>query len=198
MYLSKSYLSESRLHAYIEQYKYVNEGDKVLEIGNGGGVFKALAGKISNYSVIDIDASTEPDYVGDITKWDCVKQFQDKFDLIFCCQVLEHIPFLEAKAALANILKLNSKIVVVSIPDNRKAVRFKMVFRNANFERVYSIPFSGIDRNISNNKEHHWELWHKNKNDIMRMFDSNETHVLLNNYRLFERHYQHFFVLERK
>lgn len=198
MYLSKSYLSESRLHAYIEQYKYVNENSKVLEIGNGGGVFKALAEKICSHTVIDIDKSTEPDYVGDITNWDSIKQFQDKFDLIFCCQVLEHIPFCEAKTALANILKLNSKNVIVSIPDNRKAVRFKVVFRNAGFERVYSVPFSGIDRNLTNNKEHHWELWHKNRKDIMRMFASNDTHVLLKNYRLFERHYQHFFILERK
>jgi hypothetical protein len=100
--------------------------------------------------------------------------------------------------SLENLAKLNAKSLIISIPDNRKALRFKLILRSINIEKVISVPFTGINRNINNNKEHHWEIWHKNAKKIVDKFITLEKYCLVKHYRLFERHYQHFFILEKK
>jgi len=45
--------------------------------------------------------------------------FQDRsFDLVFCCEVLEHLPFTAYAKALAEIEKVATKYIIVTVPNN--------------------------------------------------------------------------------
>lgn len=195
--MSKRYLSIPRLHAYIEQYKYVEDKDQVLEIGNGAGVFGNLVSKIATYKVIDINNDTKPDFVADISKWNTIEKHKNKYDIIFCCQVLEHMPWDISKVAIDNLASLNAKKLIISIPDNRKRFRIKLRTGGIKIEKVFSYPFSGKDVNINNDKNHYWEIWHKNYEEILLKFNNIQGYTLIQHYRMFERTYQHFFILER-
>jgi hypothetical protein len=196
-YITKAYLSDSRLFAYVEQYRYVNEGDNVLEIGKGAGVFGDIVKKVSSYTCIDLDECTTPDLVANIADWNSVQHLQGKFDIIFCCQVLEHMPLEMSKIAFDNLLRLEASKVVISIPDNRLAIRVCFKFFKLNLRRVVSIIFSGREVNINNNEEHYWEIWYKNYSQIMGIFGCPMfNYRLIKHYRFFERYKQHFFVYQ--
>ena len=197
-FLTKKYLSDMRIKAYIEQYKYIKDNDNILEVGKGSGVFGDIAGKIASYKSIDIDSSTNSDFVADITKWEEIKDYRDCFNIIFCCQVLEHMPFEDAKKALCNLIKLNAEKLVVSIPDNRRAVKLKLKVPKIDLEHVLTVPFSGKNKNINNNKVHFWEIWHKNEKEVIRIFKNSERYLLKKHYRLYDRPYQHFFILDKR
>lgn len=197
-YKTTNYLGISRIMSYVEQYKYVNNGDRILEFGNGGGVFQDLVEKVAFCDVVDIDPLTEPDYVIDIRDWNALKSFQGKYNKVFCCQVLEHIPFCDVKCALSNIFKLQADIVCISIPDNMRYIKIKIELTNRiNFEKVVTVPWTGRERNLNNHSYHHWELWYKNKKEIIRMFESFDEYLLIKEYRLLYRAYQHFFIFAK-
>jgi len=195
IYQNKLYLTEHRLLAYLEQFKYVQDGDKVLEIGTGAGIFGEIVKRVAHYECIDIDSATNPHYVADISEWDQVSHLEGRFDSIFCCQVLEHMPYEMSKRALQNLLRLKAKIVVVSIPDNRKAIQLGFRFRRWHFEYIYSVPFTGHEVNLRTNEYHYWEIWRKNSRSIIDDFTSISTdYRLKKRYRFFHRFKQHFFV----
>lgn len=198
-YHSKNYISESRLLAYIEQYKYINKNDRILEIGNGAGIFKTIAEKFCYYRVIDIDKSTRPDYLGDISDSKFVHSIKESFTCIFCCQVLEHMPLEKAQMAINNIFSLKPKLVVISIPDNREFFRLGFHMPFLHFKKVITIPFTGRDDNILNHPLHHWGLCSKNKKEIFKLLsDRKNKYVLDKHYRFFERPTQHFFIYRKK
>ena len=109
-YQNVHYLNSERIAAYLEQFKNVAPGEKVLEIGKGAGVAGDLIRKIAGeYKTLDIDESLCPDIAADITSFESMKQFQNYFDAIHCCQVLEHIPYDQSLKAIENFFKLAPK-----------------------------------------------------------------------------------------
>ena len=165
-YLTKGYLNEFRLMAYIEQYKYIKDNDRVLEIGNGAGMFREIVNKVGKYKVLDIDRDTKPDFLGDIADNKWVKKFKNKFDVVFCCQVLEHMPIERAKKSFQNIIQFNAELVVISIPDIRKSLRFRFDMPRVHFSIIISIQGRNIEQHINNNPYHYWALSSKNKQII--------------------------------
>lgn len=200
-YKTKRYVHFPRLMAYVEQFKYVCDNDIVLEIGKGAGVFKYLASTIATCYVADVDPDLNPDYILDLTRQKDFLQLQRNFNKIFCCQVLEHVPFEAALKGLRNILDLGAEVVCISIPDNRRYFRICFNFARIKFSRVFSIPFTGKKIHIHNHTLHYWELYSANRNEIMRQMQQIAEALdyrIAREYRLFERPYQHFFIFERK
>ncbi|MDH3375775.1 MAG: class I SAM-dependent methyltransferase [Gammaproteobacteria bacterium] len=198
-YLKKSYLSLPRLCAYLEQYKYVNEGDRILEVGKGSGVFGDIAKKIADYTSIDIDKATFPDIVASILDWKSLKEHAKNFDVIFCCQVLEHMPLEESKVALNNLMKLEAKRIVISLPDNRTGIKLRIKLSKLDLRTVITLPWSGANVNITNNAEHHWEIGGDITRKLISVFSRPcNGYRIVERYRLFERPKQHFFVYEQQ
>ena len=193
-YITPKYLSRARLMAFVEQYNYIEFKDNILEIGFGSGVFGAIANRVANYKSMDIDISTGADYISDITKWKAVSRYKDKFNIIFCCQVLEHIPFSLFETSMENIKNLNAGKIVISLPDNRKYLRFAIKFPGINIKRVLTIPFYGIKTDISTHPEHHWEIYYKNIKEVKRLICIGDNYRLISDYRLYDRPSQHFFI----
>jgi len=204
-YQKKGYITNQRLSAFLEQFNYITENDVILEIGKGSGVFASMVEGICRYYSVDIDKNTNPDFnfdISDLTQFTLfnneLKKNNIEFTKIYCCQVLEHIPFEKSIDALNNLFSLNPKSIIVSIPDNRPFLRFKLQLQSRDFNLVVTTG-KGKQVNIEQHKQHFWELYSKNITEIINSFASNANKFnfqLVNHYRLFDRPYQHFFIFK--
>jgi 2-polyprenyl-3-methyl-5-hydroxy-6-metoxy-1,4-benzoquinol methylase len=77
------------------------EPDTVLEIGPGDGlVTNQLRRAGLEVTTLDLDPALNPDVVGSASEL----PFADRsFDVVVCCEVLEHLPFDESRQAMAQI-----------------------------------------------------------------------------------------------
>jgi hypothetical protein len=203
LYQRKGYLRPSRIEAYLEQYRLVHQylPDSILEIGRGAGVFDFLVHQagFQNCS-IDIDISTKPNVVASV----CSLPFKDRsFGMVFCCQVLEHLTFDSFTSTLQELMRICSSVLVISFPDYRKHLRFGITIPGWKFQRIISIPNTGLPISIESNHHHYWGIGHssflnnKSINTIKAHCTADKGFDLIKEYRLFERPSQHFFVLKR-
>lgn len=132
-YQFQTYSSERRFVSYYHQVKNVfrfieEEGARtILVIGKGDGVVPKMLEAYSELfklnlkiDTYDFAADLNPTYNADILDMD--KVLKKKYDVIVCCQMLEHIPFEDAYAALKSMRK-NAKFVVMSLPYKTITVR---------------------------------------------------------------------------
>ena len=68
------------------------------------------------YESLYLDAALTPDHVAPVT----AMPFDDgQFDVVACFQVLEHIPYESFAAALRELRRVASRVVIISLPDAR-------------------------------------------------------------------------------
>lgn len=159
-YIAKEYDSFERFASYYEQIKSVQElaPKTVLEIGIGN---KTVSNYLKEHgfdvTTLDFDASLKPDKVGDVRKL----PFQDNsFDLVMCCQVLEHLPFSDFEKALREIARVSKKHAVISLPFHGAwlGVSFNLgiPFYKKTGTLVIKIPY--FFHSFEPTKEHQWEM----------------------------------------
>jgi len=87
----------------------------VLEVGVGTGV-SAFALRRAGLAVttLDVQAELAPDIVGDVR---AIPAGAGAFDVACCCQVLEHLPFVDFPRAVAELRRVTSRRLVLSVPD---------------------------------------------------------------------------------
>jgi hypothetical protein len=193
VYRSRAYLGPGRLIAYIEQYKYVKKDDRVLEVGPGPGVFKYLVENVATYESLDISEEVNADIVGDLNDPRLIAGLRGKYDSIFCCQVLEHLPMDDARTALTNLFDLGAARVVISVPDVRRALPVGLQFPGINRFRLVSIPFTGPRK--PKNPYHFWEINRSCWRDALKWLrEPGEPYELQKDFRLVARPSQHFFI----
>ena len=189
----------ARENVYLEQLSLVGKDDNVLEIGKGKGIAaKLLTLKARSVDTFDLDPETRPSFVGNCARAADINFLTDRYSIIFCCQVLEHMDQVESFTALENLIKLNPKRLILSLPDNRKSHRLGITIGARKFSIVITRPRSGRKISQQNSRQHHWEIYSKNIKSLIRHFDSYHSHFLTRHYRLFERPYSHFFIFERR
>ena len=95
--------------------KYIHKDSKILDLGAGRLFYRNILKKYSNnYESIDFD-KTHPDldFIGTTSN---TKLKSNSFDVIFCSQVLEHVPdSFESFKEIKRILKPNG-IAIISVP----------------------------------------------------------------------------------
>lgn len=75
---------------------------EVLEVGTGDGVLRRCAAPfVGRYRVLDINPALQPDILGNLL--DPQPALQAGFDAVVCTEVLEHLPFAQLAAALAQL-----------------------------------------------------------------------------------------------
>lgn len=121
------YMSDERWSSYfrqIDEIKKIEINEKrsinVCIVGVGDGLIPRLIQYFCNCTITTYDYDKEllPDITGDILELS--KRVNDCFDVIVCCQVLEHIPYAEFEKSLAEIeacLNHNGKCIM-SLPDS--------------------------------------------------------------------------------
>lgn len=93
----------------------------VLEVGVGTGLYKsALQCLGCPVTSVDVNPALRPDHVGSVT----ALPFADgSYGAVVAFQVLEHLPYDDFRRSIAEMRRVASEHVVISLPDARKVWR---------------------------------------------------------------------------
>ncbi len=166
-YKFQTYSSERRFISYYHQVKNVfrfielDGARRILVIGKGDGVvpkileaYSELFGLDLVIDTFDFAADLNPTYVGDIVEINTI--VQEKYDVVVCCQMLEHIPFAQALDAMKHIRNI-TKFAVISLPYKAFTIRGSLkVPVLPEFDFCIKIPI--IRKKGMVDERHYWEL----------------------------------------
>ncbi len=116
-YEFRNYMHKRRWASMWHQLDEVIElqPERVLEIGPGPGLFKAMARAMSiHVETLDLGPDLKPDHVAPA---DAMPFEDDAFDVVCAFQMLEHVPYEKSLAIFAEMARVARKGVVVSLPD---------------------------------------------------------------------------------
>lgn len=167
-YLFETYSSERRFTSYYHQVKHVLDivaaygGTRILVAGKGDGVVPKILEAYDELLELGLTIHTydfaedlRPTYLGDLMEIE--KTITGKYDIIVCCQVLEHLPYEQAIAVLNSMSRIADH-VVLSLP--YKTLTFRGTLKIPvlpELEFCIKIP---IIRNTKGmvDERHYWEL----------------------------------------
>lgn len=193
-YMSKGRWS-STWHQFDELMKFKPE--TVLEIGPGLGVLKQM-GRVwgLNVRTLDIDPELEPDILGSATQ---IPLGDGAVEVTCAFQVLEHMPWETSRKALAEMFRVSSRAVIISLPDvtpcwaNTLALPYmrirKFILKN---------PFSRPNPHLFDG-EHYWEigktgyLFEKIRKNLCSIAPQGTA---LRSFRVHEFTYHRFFIFK--
>lgn len=188
-----------RIESITEQLRQIcySGYTKILEIGQGAGFLRHCFKMFPHISHVTLDIAEDlfPDYIGSVTNM----PFKDgQFDLVLCCQVLEHLPFKYFQSSLQEIKRVVRHKVILSLPD--RTLRFGIAVCLPRLKWLmleWNQPrWKFKRRKLEFKGEHYWEIGYKGTmpKDIIR--NIKETGFTIEKkYRLL-RHGQHrFFIL---
>ena len=159
------YVDIGRWNSYYYQIAKTMEqsGDDVLVVGAGDAIVVDVLKKFGkNVDTFDFDKALEPDIVGSVTEIDEV--VKKKYDVVLCCQVLEHIPFdkfSDTVRRIKTVLK-PSGCFILSLPNH--SIGFKMDVKIPKMPRIEKVgvikrPFRKVwDLQKDGKGEHYWEI----------------------------------------
>ena len=174
--------------------------NEVLDIGVGPGIIGIILKNIGiDYYSMDIDPELKPDYIGTVTD---IKFQDNKFDVISCCQVLEHIPFEQFEFALKEIFRVTKCRVIISLPDARPKWRYVITIPKVGTKKILlNRPFFRKKEHIFEG-EHYWEI-NKKKYELNKIVKIIEKTALLydftdvKTYRVVENPSHRFFIIKK-
>ena len=125
-----------------------------LVVGVGSGV-------VSDYlrsagiavTTLDVVADLQPDLVADLRT---IPAEQDAFDVVLCCQVLEHLRYADVPDALKELARVARARVVISLP--RRGRYWELAVRIPPLPRFARAGVLPNRRRYRGDDEHHWEL----------------------------------------
>lgn len=129
---------------------------RVLEIGPGGGVFRSYL-KRAGVAVdsVDIDASRDVEYVGDVSRLDEALPAGVEYDAVCAFQVLEHLPFDKLDDCLRGIARRAAPHAFISLPYRGLRLRWSMWWGDHQLSLGHKFMLPWKQRPCT---EHHWEL----------------------------------------
>ncbi|MBW3003610.1 class I SAM-dependent methyltransferase [Candidatus Woesearchaeota archaeon] len=136
--------------------------ENILEIGVGNKtVSDYLKRRGLKVTTCDYDRRLSPDVVADVRKLPFDANF---FDLIYACEVLEHIPFDDFKNVLKDLHRITKRYVIISVPYPRMyfgaSFRFPFIKRILRKESIEVNLGIDIPTKIVAG-EHFWEIGRK-------------------------------------
>jgi hypothetical protein len=123
-------------------------------------------------------------------------------DAVFCCQVLEHLPYQLFVPAMTELRRVVSRRVVISLPDESLFFFLRMRGSRRFLPKLWkgiSLPRPFPERHdFETHGQHYWEIGKKDF-PVGRILDdiSRTSLVLKDHFRMVDRPYWHFFVLDR-
>ena len=200
---SDKYLYKERLFSYVYQVECIREinPENILEIGVGSGLQKEILIHCfpnSKVFTLDIEPSLGPDFCGDVLK---IPLKNKSIDAVFCCQVLEHLPYNKFILALKELKRVCKKRIIISLPDVNPFffIRFYKLRRIFPFLwRGFSLPrIISQKHSYEEHGQHYWEI---GKKDFPLKRIRKDLKIvklnLIKDFRMVERPYWHFFVLQ--
>lgn len=198
-YFSSNYDTKERFCSYWHQ---IDEAislkpKSILEIGIGNGfVSNYLKSRRVQLITLDIKKKLVPNIVGSVLEICCKDSV---FDLVMCCEVLEHLPYDDFSRALKEIRRVSKSYSVVSVPDVTTAYPLYIgIPRLGKIKKLISHPFPKYDDHHFDG-EHYW-LIGKTGYPLKRIKSDieNSGFHILKTYRVFEWYYHRFFILKKR
>lgn len=170
----------------------------VLEIGVGVGFLRhcfRFFPQIS-HTTLDISEELAPNYVGSVTDM----PFSDgQFDVVLCCEVLEHLPFSEFLPSLKEIRRVVRHKVILSLPDATRHFGIAVCLARLGWFMLEWNPLrrKNAYREVNPGGEHYWEIGYKGTlaKDIIRNIKE-AGFKIERQYRLYKHAYHRFFILQ--
>ncbi|MBU1863736.1 MAG: methyltransferase domain-containing protein [Candidatus Omnitrophica bacterium] len=163
----------------------------VLEVGVGSSFVSRYLQNYYNLTTLDISNDVGPDCVGSVTHF----PFKDNtFDVVLCCEVLEHLPFSDFEAALSELKRIAKRRVIMSLPDKRPffPVQFPIIGRIKIPYFFFHQPEHIFDG------QHHWEI-NARGTELKKILETieNMNFAVIDTYQVFENYKHRFFMLEK-
>ena len=197
-YLKFTYDTKERFCSYwhqIDEVLKLNPG-KVLEIGIGSRFMTGyLQEKGINIKTLDILYDLRPDVVGSVIS---LPYMNASFDVVTCYQVLEHLPYENFTAVIAELSRVSRCHVILSLPDSTTVYRVNIELpRIKPLKKLIRHPFPRTTP-LPHDSSHHWEIG-KNQYPLKRILGDIErsNFRIIKTYRVFEFHYHRFFILSK-
>jgi SAM-dependent methyltransferase len=198
-YEFSNYLSKSRWASMWHQLDEVIklEPRRVLEIGPGPGVFKAMVGLFGvHVETLDIDPELKPDHVASVFEM----PFEDNaFDVVCAFQMLEHLPFGDSLRAFSEMSRVASHAIVISLPDS--ATRWPMSIYIPKVGLLeFTIPKPRFRRQEHRfDGEHYWEINKRGyeRTKVEKALTDNSGLHLVRTFRVQEHSYHRFYVFHK-
>jgi len=196
--LHDDYDAKGRFSAYWHQIDEIRRSKprNCLEVGVGTGLVATYLHRQGiQIDTLDINAELQPSIVGSVTKIPCA---DDAYDVVSCCQVLEHLPFDEFKPALTELRRVSRNKMILSLPDLERRYPFLLsVPKIGQLKFLMEVPrlkrmpwcFNG---------EHHWNIG-TGEHPLGRIESAlKETGWrITRQYCVFEMPWHRFFILEK-
>lgn len=203
-FFSMNYLYKGRWNSYWYQIKELSslEGVKsILEIGPGNKiVYNVLAGMGYEVKSMDVDEQIKPDFIADImTLPDLPK---NRFDLVLCAEVLEHLPYLNFPRALGNLYQLTKRYLVITLPYTSKGtfkpyLKINLIpfLRPISWLKIFNL----FPREHIVGGEHCWEIGKRGYKLGEILEDIRKSGFkIIRRYPIFENPYHYMIVCEKR
>lgn len=153
------YVTWERWQSYYTQLSTVlrSQPKSVLVVGAGDGLVASMLKTLGiDVKTVDIDPDLKPDYCLSILEMS--KSIPAQFDLVLCCQVLEHLPFENFRACLKELKALSKERVILSLP-YRSFRPWNMVVKLPRLKPwFFAISIPIWFKKIKFDGEHYWEV----------------------------------------
>lgn len=198
-YYKRHAFNPLRIESITEQLRQIcyTGYSNILEIGVGIGFLKHCLKLFPEVSLttLDIAEDLRPDHVGSVTNM----PFSDgQFDVVVCCEVLEHLPFMDFPPALKEIKRVARHKVILSLPDRTRHFGIAVCFARLGWFMLEWNPprRKTAHRELELGGEHCWEIGCKGTlaKDVVREIKEAGFKVE-KQYRLWRHAWHRFFIL---
>jgi hypothetical protein len=173
---------------------------KILIAGKGDGVVQKILEAYNdlynlklNITTFDFAEDLKPDILGDLIEID--KLVTEQYDVVLCCQVLEHLPLEESLSVLSRMRKF-SKFVILSVPYKSITIRGTLKIPLVKeFEFCIKIPYWQNRKGMVDSR-HYWEIGFNISLKEFKESLNNMGYNIISSYILKKDGYKYFIVLE--
>lgn len=166
-YFSDGYFELQQLFSLSHQINEIHKlrPQSILEIGVGNGFTSSFLRRAGyRVTTADINPALEPDICAPL---DQVGSFigEEKFDLVVCCEVLEHMPLNEFIESLDQLRALGQRLFL-TLPNCKTTYGASGLFRIPKIGiKSFDLTFD-ISRKKKMDKEHFWEVGSQRETEI--------------------------------
>ncbi|MDD3596693.1 methyltransferase domain-containing protein [Sulfuricurvum sp.] len=200
-YYSAGYFDKYQLFTFAEQitllYNHATPESKILEIGKGNGFISDYFKKAGyTFQTFDINPNLEPDITGNVLELSHL--ITDFPDIIFCCEVLEHMDFTYFEKSLEEMQKVAKERIIITLPNCRKNFGANLQIRLPK-RKVFSVPLfihTTLGKNIC--PEHCWELNYTQETSSKNIEKILEKYFVIEDKGYFHTNpYHNYYVLKK-
>lgn len=173
-YFSNDYFLVPQLCSYVHQLHIIKKmnPDSLIEVGIGNGFVSGFL-KLSGIRVItaDVNSNLNPDICAPLSE--LPNYVEEDFDLVVCCEVLEHMPLEDLDNNLECLRRLGSRLFLTLPNSYRRFGVSGLIFLPRIGSRFFDMNFDIPFKRSLDHSSHFWEVGYSNectqKNIINRL-----------------------------